>query len=220
MELLLIRHGETGRPTPEAPHEFPLSARGREQAHLLAERLAASPPEHLYSSPILRARETAEIVARRLDRQVLWEPGFREIDVGAFGELPPDDRRQRVPQLYDRDGGVLADFSPFQGEAPREFGRRVAAATREVLLARHAHSEERVAVITHGGFINAALFFLLQLPFAGIVPFSLANTSLTAVRIKGERPRILRVNDFAHLRPLSAALDPARQAGQPFTLGR
>ena len=220
MELLLIRHGETGRPTEENHREYPLSPRGREQALLLAERLADSPPDHLYSSPILRARETAEIVARRLGKDVLWEPGFREIDVGAFGELPRDQRRQRFSQLSQQDGGPLPDFSPFQGEGAQAFGLRVAAAIQQLLLVRHANTEERVAVITHGGFINAALYFFVGAPFVGAIPFHLENTSLTAIRVKGERHRVMRVSDFTHLQPLSAAADTTPGAQEPNTVGR
>ncbi|MDW8337650.1 MAG: histidine phosphatase family protein [Thermoleophilia bacterium] len=66
MLLFLCRHAHADRGEPDAAR--PLSARGRAEAQALAERLAghATPPRHVVSSPLLRARQTAEVVAAAL----------------------------------------------------------------------------------------------------------------------------------------------------------
>ena len=62
MRLFLVRHAHSD---PGDPDELrPLSAKGREQARALAERLASVGPETVVSSPLLRARETADAIAR------------------------------------------------------------------------------------------------------------------------------------------------------------
>lgn len=62
MRLFLVRHAHSD---PGDPDELrPLSAKGREQARALAERLASVGPEAVVSSPLLRARETADAIAR------------------------------------------------------------------------------------------------------------------------------------------------------------
>jgi probable phosphoglycerate mutase len=88
MRLHLARHGES-----EANFsgifssrgwKHPLTARGREQAAALAERLAPEKLAAIYSSPLMRAMETAEIVAKTRGMPVITEPALREYDVGIF----------------------------------------------------------------------------------------------------------------------------------------
>ena len=62
MRLYLVRHAHSDPGTPDALR--PLSSRGRQQARELGERLAASAPEAVLASPLLRARETAAAIAK------------------------------------------------------------------------------------------------------------------------------------------------------------
>lgn len=70
MLLFLVRHAHANPGEPDAAR--PLSARGRAEAQALAARLAAHvpPPRHVVSSPLLRARQTAEAVAQTLGLEV------------------------------------------------------------------------------------------------------------------------------------------------------
>src|SRR2546421_2092518 len=83
--LLLVRHGETdwnadGRL--QGHTDRPLSDFGRRQARQLAEELANESLEAIYASDLARARETAEIVGKRLGLPVVLEPELREKDWG------------------------------------------------------------------------------------------------------------------------------------------
>ncbi len=69
-------------------HDFPLTPLGRQQAEQLASALDAEPVTRIYSRPVLRAVETAEIAARHLSTTVCIAPALREYDVGEF-ELQP-----------------------------------------------------------------------------------------------------------------------------------
>ena len=62
MQLILVRHAHADPGDPDALR--PLSARGREQARALGERLAAAAPDAVLASPLLRARETAAAIAK------------------------------------------------------------------------------------------------------------------------------------------------------------
>ena len=100
-ELYLIRHGDALPDADEVVldgiyNSQGLSALGRRQAEALAERLAARPLAALYSSPIPRARQTAEPTARRLELAVGIVADLREIEAGPIGPaLPPDPRPSR-----------------------------------------------------------------------------------------------------------------------------
>src|SRR5258707_7809407 len=94
--VTLIRHGETawnvnGRWQGQAA--VPLNDEGRRQAMLLAEHLLPRAAEFaaIYSSDSLRCRETAELVASRLDKSVQLDARLREIDLGEWQGLTSDE---------------------------------------------------------------------------------------------------------------------------------
>src|SRR5512139_2621135 len=88
--FLLIRHGEndfvkTGRLAGRIPGVH-LNEAGRRQADRLAEKLAGSAIQAVYSSPLERALETAEPIASVLDREVIVRPDLIEMDFGEWQE--------------------------------------------------------------------------------------------------------------------------------------
>src|SRR5262245_65615545 len=99
-ELLLTRHGETdwNREHRVQGHtDVPLNENGREQARALAERLVDVPLAAIYASDLARARETAEIVARRLGLGVVLDPGLREKNFGSWEGLTDVEIAERFP---------------------------------------------------------------------------------------------------------------------------
>lgn len=134
--LLLVRHGETdwnadGRL--QGQTDRPLSDFGRRQARQLADELADEELEAIYSSDLSRARETAEIVAERLELPVVLDPDLREKDWGTWEGLTAVER----------------DRVEFVGESTGEHGERILRALRRI-SERHP-GDGRVLVVTHGG---------------------------------------------------------------------
>ncbi|HWH67867.1 MAG TPA: histidine phosphatase family protein, partial [Candidatus Sulfotelmatobacter sp.] len=83
----LIRHGENdwvGKAIAGRSPGVHLNAAGRQQAEQLAKQLAAHPIQQLFSSPLERARETAEPLARRLGLEVQIAPALTEMDFGQW----------------------------------------------------------------------------------------------------------------------------------------
>ena len=152
--FLLVRHGETdwNRESRFQGHaDPPLNARGRDQAHALADTVAGEAIAAVYASPLRRALETAEILAQRLRVPVEPVDGLREVDVGEWQGLTREEIEQRFPDAYAR---WLAFGRGWEdGETYEEMGRRVVAALHE-LAARHR--DETVLVVTHGGPLRAA----------------------------------------------------------------
>lgn len=91
--LYLVRHGENrANITKEFSHrlvDYPLTAKGILQAQQTAEYFADKDIHEVYCSPLKRARQTAEIIAHRLDLPVTVVEGFREINVGNLEGRPP-----------------------------------------------------------------------------------------------------------------------------------
>jgi broad specificity phosphatase PhoE len=151
--LLLARHGETDWNSErrwQGHVDRPLNGRGREQARALAAELVGRTIDAVYSSDLLRARETAEIVAAELGLQVRVDPRLREVDVGSWSGLVHTEIEASDPAGFRRwqDGGKGWE----QGESYEEMGARVVAAVLELAA---AHPGETLLVVTHGGSIRA-----------------------------------------------------------------
>jgi broad specificity phosphatase PhoE len=204
MRLLMIRHGHSrhalrGLIADVAACEG-LSDQGRAQAEALARRLAGSGDWKLIASPVPRALETARILGDALGIGApALEPDLRE-------QLPGEAEGLDWPAFQARYGPFdpraepNRPFSP-GGETWRQFEARVAA-----LLARLAQTEGDVMAVTHAGFIVAATLQLMGSgeDHAWLQP---SNTGVSEWRHDGERWRLERYNDTAHLD--AARLGPA-----------
>lgn len=149
-ELILARHGETdwNRENRFQGHaDPPLNALGRDQSAELADTLAGEALARVYTSPLRRAAETAEIVARRLGLEVVPLEPLREIDVGAWSGLTRDEVAARFPESYAR----WLDHGPLgyeDGETYEQLEARVVPAIRGLA---ERHPSETILVVTHGG---------------------------------------------------------------------
>jgi 2,3-bisphosphoglycerate-dependent phosphoglycerate mutase len=150
--VLLARHGETdwNREQRFQGHaDPPLNEVGRAQARALAERLAGAPPDLVYTSDLVRAHETARIVADALGIDVVVVPDLREVDVGPWSGLTRDEIRESFPHGFDR----WVEGAQPDGWEPRErLTQRVVAAVSRIAA---AHPRGRVLVVSHGGALRA-----------------------------------------------------------------
>jgi broad specificity phosphatase PhoE len=151
--ILLARHGESdwNRAKRWQGHaDRPLTDLGREQAHELAERLAETELDAVYSSDLQRARETGEIVAKSQGLDVLVLPELREVDVGSWSGLTRSEAEQRFPEAYARWAGGGEGWD--DGETYEQLSARVVGAIYAIAADRPG---ERVLVVAHGGSIRA-----------------------------------------------------------------
>jgi probable phosphoglycerate mutase len=161
--IVLVRHGETdwNRERRFQGHADPsLNDVGRAQALELARILAGEPFERVYSSPLRRALETAEIVAA--GRGVAVEPDetLLEVDVGSWSGLTVDEVEVRFPAGYRR---WLETRSGWEdGETHDELGGRV---TAGLVALGERHPAGHLLAVTHGGPIRCVAAALRGLPF-------------------------------------------------------
>lgn len=103
--IILIRHGECEgniKGMFRGRSDFPLNERGLDQARDLARELKSFPIRYVFTSPLLRARQTAEIIAREHDLEVRIEEGLNNIELGSWeGRL-----MQEIAQLYPQEWGL------------------------------------------------------------------------------------------------------------------
>jgi len=182
-QVYLARHGETaynheGRF--QGQQQVPLNDTGRAQAAELAERAVAYGFQALWCSPLLRARETAEIVAARIGLQPVEDPRLMETDAGDWTDRTFADVRAQAPELFDAFAAAEPGFAFPGGESFSEQEVRVNAALERVQVGALP-----ALVVCHGMVIRAALYTRAeagQLPFrrvpnAAIVPLDPAAAS-------------------------------------------
>jgi broad specificity phosphatase PhoE len=156
LDFVLIRHGESTWNAAglwQGHGDAPLSERGRRQARSLAVELAEEAPTRLLASDLARARETAEIVGCELGLAVELEPGFRELDVGAWSGLTASEVRLRWPEEVARFRAGDPDLRAGGAESWSQLRTRALAA-----FERWAQrSTGCAAVVTHGGLLRMLL---------------------------------------------------------------
>jgi broad specificity phosphatase PhoE len=155
--ILLARHGETdwNRDNRFQGHaDPPLNRTGRAQAVDLSVALMAEELAAVYSSPLRRALETAEVVAASHGLEPVPVDDLREVDVGSWSGLTRAEIEERFPAQFAR----WLDYGQGweDGETYEEMGRR---AVDALLRLAAAHDGERVLAVTHGGPIRAAFAF-------------------------------------------------------------
>ncbi len=155
--ILLARHGETDdnlEPVRvQGFRDTPLNDTGRRQAAELAERLASDRIVSLWSSDLSRARETAEIVGRRLGLQPRPDARLREANRGRWEGLRFIDIKREEPERYAAWRRAGEQFRFPEGESLRDQLDRVSSALADV----RATGDLPALVVCHGGSIRVML---------------------------------------------------------------
>jgi probable phosphoglycerate mutase len=194
MELMLIRHGlpvrrelETGAADPE------LSEAGLAQARHLADYLSSETIDALYASPLRRAYQTAQPLAVVHSREIIVVNDVAEWDRNSTEYIPIEELKAANDPRWQ--ALVRGEWTVHE-ESPEQFRGRVVERIESLIA---DHSGQRIAVVCHGGVINAYLAHVLGL---GMQQFFYPNyTSIhrVAAARTGERS-IVTVNETAHLR--------------------
>jgi probable phosphoglycerate mutase len=197
MELLVVRHAEpvrvTAAETGGAPADPGLSDRGHDQAARLAAWLAAEGVDHIVSSPLRRALDTAAPIAGATGLTVDVDEQVCEYDRGADSYIPIEELRATKDEHWR--AMVEGRWEDYGGENPDHFRARITPQLDGVI---DAHPGENVVVVCHGGVINVYLATLLGLPHH--LWFDPAYTSLSRVRASRNGARSLAsLNETGHL---------------------
>lgn len=153
--LVVIRHGETGWNVAtriQGHRDIGLNAVGRWQAERAAQALAGEAIDAIYSSDLARAHQTAEALARAVGLDVCADSGLRERAFGLFEGLTFAEIEQRYPDQARRWRTRDLEFGPPGGETLRSFVERVVTCV-DTLAQRHRG--QHVAIVTHGGVLDA-----------------------------------------------------------------
>jgi len=197
-EVLLIRHGQSAAVVPGAPDsgDPALSEIGCVQARALARRLRLRRIDVVYASSMRRAVQTAEPIASDRSTTVIEDGDLREVDLGEWSH---GGYRKRAaandPEFLRFAAAGRWDLIPgSEGDAP--FRQRVMTTLHRLA---GAHVDRSLAVVCHGGVINAVLAEILGIERSTFT--LIENTSVTIVRfdLATDRWLVVTLNDATHL---------------------
>ena len=189
--LVLVRHGATAHTADKrfsgglASSNPGLTDEGRAQVREVAEWLAplGEAVEAVVASPVRRTRESAEILADRLALGLTEEPGFAEMEFGAWDGLTFAEVRDRFPDEVPGWLGSL-DTAPGGGESFREVEARVSAGLDRVL---ERYAGKTVLVVSHVTPIKILVAIAVDAPLAALYRMELSTASVSVVSFVGDR---------------------------------
>ena len=198
--VYLVRHGETewnATRRIQGNSDIKLSVRGREQAHRLSNRLANENISCFYSSDMIRARETAQILAAPHGLEVNPIAGLRELNFGPWEGMT-------IEELEAKSSWSLMDYfrNPMDthipgGEKLTEMIERCDLAMGRII---RGHMDETIAVVAHGGSIRCIICSALGLSHSEMWRIVLENTGLSRIDFpESGKGMIKMINDFSHL---------------------
>ncbi len=197
--LYLIRHGETNANVAglwQGSTDSPLNERGLAQARALAQRIAREhlPISVIYSSPLRRARQTAELVAEALGGvPIILDAGLAEYHLGEWEGLSYDQLRHEK-RLWERMADD-PDFAPPGGESPRQFAMRLLQSFTKII---QQHPGETVAIVGHGGALATTLSLLIDKRGDVWRRYQMLNASLSKLVFDPD-PQLEFFSDISHL---------------------
>src|SRR5581483_4619052 len=203
---LLMRHGETpwnreGRVMGRNPVE--LDEDGRRQVESAVPLARALAPELIVSSPLVRARQSAEIIASGLGvSDIVEDPRLSEVEYGRWEGMVYDDLVKDAHYVHYRER-PLEEPTP-GGETMYQVQARGVESIRHTLA---ANPGKRVLFVSHGDIIRTVLCHFLKLGLENFRRIRIDNATFFGIQIAG---------DFAEIKFLNLISDPSRVFLAPF----
>jgi broad specificity phosphatase PhoE len=200
--MYLLRHGATANNLAQPPllqgraQNPQLSPQGRRQAHAAATALADREIAAVYSSPLTRAVETAEFVAKEHALETQTVDAIIEVDVGRWEGGNWKDISKDEPDAYRR----FVDDPAMHGYAGGENLGQVADRVRpafEMLMDQHLG--QAIVVVAHNVVNRVYLAGLLAIPVRNARSITQDNCGINIIRHRQDKDRIITLNTVLHL---------------------
>lgn len=197
MRIFLVRHGRQNSPLCNV--DVPLAEEGRLQAELLGKRLMREKVDAVWSSDLLRAVETADIINESLKAPRKIRKELREISFGDMEGLSDAVIADRFEDFLRERARMEADLSYPGGESAKDVTDRVLPVIGEIL----EEAYDTVVIVTHGGVIRSltAHYLGMDLARTQLLGAHLENCGITELWIRKSDGRAVlnRFNDASHL---------------------
>ena len=174
----MIRHGETewnSQKRMQGHSNSDLSSVGQAQIQALGQWMKNVPFDLIYSSDSPRAKQTAESITQFSGHELQFDQRLREKNLGVFEGLTSEEARERHPEVFRLFKTAGSKYVIDEGESTQQLQDRALEIVNEI---RIKHPEERVLLVTHGGFIRVVMKHSLGLSLETPTRFLIRNTGV------------------------------------------
>ncbi|HEX4448233.1 MAG TPA: histidine phosphatase family protein [Polyangiaceae bacterium] len=200
LTIHLVRHGDTIQAADgifSGELDPPLTAHGVEQAELLGKASASMDLVALYCSPKLRARQTAEPVARASGLTPDIQDGLHEILYGSWEGRKETEVHAADTAAFEAWRSDPSFYSPPGGETAFTIAARALPVVR---LVRERHATGHVMLVSHKATVRVITCALLGIPLQRFrTHIACPTTSITSFEFHDEGPLLIGLGDTHHL---------------------
>ncbi|MBQ6971311.1 MAG: histidine phosphatase family protein [Synergistaceae bacterium] len=196
--ILLARHGQTEWNKSyrfQGRTNIHLTEEGMHQAELLSLRLRSWPPEVVYTSPLDRAKYTADKIASRFGLSPVVIPELEEINFGSWEGESLISLEHDNPEAYNRWRSDPFFNPPEGGESWPEIEARLTRAVNIMLDSPH----KKIIAVSHGGIMRALYAVIMGLDPHKTWYMDVSNCSMSGIEIANGRPYLSFTNDALHV---------------------
>lgn len=197
MKLFLIRHGQTKWKKIGflSYTDLELTKEGILQAEKIARKLKKEKIDKIYSSPLKRCKQTAQIIGKYLDLKIYIAPQLREVNFGIFEGLSLKKAEKKYPELFWARQKDKWNFRIPCGESYQDAAERIL----KFLKKLSDKKNNNIVLVTHVTIIKILLKLFSNLPMEKIDEIHFPPTSLTILGKKNKKFRVLVINNISHL---------------------
>jgi phosphoserine phosphatase len=199
LRLLAVRHGATEWSETRrfaGSRDIPLTAQGRLQAEAVAQALAGTSAAAVYSSPLERARTSAEVIAKPHRLEPVIEPALREMAFGAWEGLNRDEWATRFPAEAAAWTSTPHVVTPPGGESLTAVDARVRAAVARLVEQHHGES---VILVSHAVVLRLIVLAALGLGPERLWSVDASPAGITEIEYQDAWATVHRMNTLTHL---------------------
>lgn len=200
--MLLIRHGATAFNLEQPPRlqgcesDGPLSQTGKQQAQRTSQLLQDHPIAAIYSSPLLRAKQTAQVIAADHDLDIQCVEPLREVNVGSWGGRKWNEIERDEPVAYRRFMSDSAKHGYVGGENLSQLAARVVPAMEEILASNLGRC---IVVVAHSVVNRTYLAHLLGIPIGRAHRVTYDNCGVSIIQYRSGKTKLKAINSTFHL---------------------
>jgi broad specificity phosphatase PhoE len=205
LRLFAVRHGETDSSRERrfaGSRDIALSPAGRAQCEAVAKALAAAPVTAVYTSPLERARISAEVIAKPHRLAAVVEPAFREMAFGQWEGLTRAEAAARFPAEMEAWRATPHLVVPPGGEPLTGVAARVAGGLRDLIA---THAGDTVVLVSHAMVVRLLVLAALGLGPERLWSVDASPAGITEIEYLGAWVTVHRMNTLAHLDAVEAA---------------
>ncbi|HXU89573.1 MAG TPA: histidine phosphatase family protein, partial [Methylomirabilota bacterium] len=196
---LAVRHGATEWSQARrfaGSRDIPLIAQGRLQAEAVAQALGETVTAAVYTSPLERARMSADVIAKRHRLDPVIEPAFREMAFGVWEGLTREEVATRFPAEFTAWASSPDRVTPPDGESLGAVDSRVRAALGALV---ERHRGQTAILVSHAIVLRLIVLAALGLGPERLWSVDASPAGITEIEYQGDWATVHRMNTLTHL---------------------